>query len=715
MNHKKLLSLVMCLCLMAAALSAVAYAAPTDGLCPHHTAHDANCGYVEYKAEVPCTHTVHDSACGYAAPVAKFCAHTSHDSACGYAAAVAASCAHTSHDTVCGYAAPVAKFCAHTAHDGTCGYSAAVAESCDHLCSAEQACIDAGTCVHVHDATSCVNYVSPKAEIACGHVCAAELGCVAAKDEVPCGHVCAAELGCVAAKDEVPCGHVCSADQGCVAAKDEVPCKHLQDTHDDTCGYSAEVPENTCTFAQGCSDCNPFLKAFVTVASAGSYSGLPKTPEVTVVIDDVTLVLGIDYSIEYTNNVNAGTETATVTVTGMGSYAGHTASRKFSIAPAELNITADNVSKTYGEADPAFTYTVSGLMQNESPDAVLGGTLVRSPGEDAKDYEIFGGSLAIKEGVTNYRIRTFTRGKLTIEKKALTVTAADQAIVYGTALDETKVAADALVSGDTLASATLTPSTTDVVADGTITPKDAVIKNASGTNVAGNYNITYVPGKLSITAKEVTPTIELSPNRFAYTGQALKPTVKVMDGTTVIPASEYTLSYANNVNVGTASVSVADVDGGNYIIKAASAPFSIIQKQAYTIIAGNGQSYVSTNYYGISFTTNGPAANLTSIYIDNQPVSNAYYTVAPYTAMPGVNGSIVTLNTNLMNLLSNGTHSIVFNYSDGAVTGTFIKGAAAINGVRTGDDSAPGMMAIFMCLGLVGAAAILPALRKQRG
>lgn len=714
MNHKKLLSLVMCLCLMAAALSAVAYAAPTDGLCPHHTAHDANCGYVEYKAAVPCTHVCSAEAGCTAAAAEVPCGHVcSAELGCTAATAeVPCNDVHV-HDVACGYADAVAAVCAHTSHDGNCGYTADIPGTpCNHTCDIDEGCQNMGYCTHVHDAYC--NYTAGTSGTPCVHTCSAELGCIPAAAAQPCTYVHVHDSVCgYAPAKAASCAHT-SHDAVCgYAPAKEATCGHT--AHDASCGYSAEVPENTCTFAQGCSDCNPFLKAFVTVASAGSYSGLPKTPEVTVVIDDVTLVLGTDYSIEYTNNVNAGTETATVTVTGMGSYAGHTASRKFSIAPAELNITADNVSKTYGEADPAFTYTVSGLMQNDSPDAVLGGTLVRSPGEDAKDYEIFGGSLAIKEGVTNYRIRTFTRGKLAIEKKALTVTAADQAIVYGTALDETKVAADALVSGDTLASATLTPSTTDVVADGTITPKDAVIKNASGTNVAGNYNITYVPGKLSITAKEVTPTIELSPNRFAYTGQALKPTVKVMDGTTVIPASEYTLSYANNVNVGTASVSVADVDGGNYIIKAASAPFSIIQKQAYTIIAGNGQSYVSTNYYGISFTTNGPAANLTSIYIDNQPVSNAYYTVAPYTAMPGVNGSIVTLNTNLMNLLSNGTHSIVFNYSDGAVTGTFIKGAAAINGVRTGDDSAPGMMAIFMCLGLVGAAAILPALRKQRG
>ena len=63
-----------------------------------------------------------------------------------------------------------------------------------------------------------------------------------------------------------------------------------------------------------------------------------------------------------------------------------------------------------------------------------------------------------------------------------------------------------------------------------------------------------------------SPTITLSATSFVYDGQEKKPTVTVEDGNTTIPASEYTVSYSNNVNVGTATVTITDNEGGNYIV-----------------------------------------------------------------------------------------------------------------------------------------------------
>lgn len=679
MNHKKVFSLVICLCLMGAALSTAAYAAPTDGLCPHHTAHDELCGYVEAKAEVPCGH-VCDASLG-----------------CIVDSVPGAPCSHeTTHDATCGFVPATLPSCSHISHDDYCGGKEVVLVPCNHTCDIDEGCQYMGYCTHVHDAY-------------CGY------------EAVPgiCTHVCSAEAGCTEGTTGVPCGHT-THDELCGYAPAVVAtCAHT--VHDATCGYAMEKDEVPCTYALGCVECSPFLKAVVTVASDSKYDGTPKTPAVNVTIDGVALTEGVDYSLSYSDNVNAGT-TALVAVTGMGTYAGQSTAEYFGIAPADISIVIGNYTKIYGEDDPAFDYQVNGLVAPDTKDAVVSGSVVRNSGENGEDvgeYVLVPSHMSVIN--SNYKINSLTRGKLTIDKKAITVTAEENEVIYGTAPDTSKVKTDTLAAGDTLASVTLIPSSTDVTTEGTVTPKDAVIKNALGTDVTKNYEISYAAGKLIITAKEVTPVIELSPNRFIYNGYARIPTsVKVLDGTTVIPATEYTISYTNNINVGTASASVADVEGGNYIIKPSSAPFSIIaqqQAQGYSIVIGNGQTYNPANY-GMSFVVNAPAANLTGIVIDNQTVSPSYYTVAPYTnpAMPGVNGSAITLTGEFMNwnLLTNGTHSIVFVYSDGSATGSFIKGAASINGVRTGDDSAPGMMAIFMCLGLIGAASILPALRKQK-
>ena len=70
------------------------------------------------------------------------------------------------------------------------------------------------------------------------------------------------------------------------------------------------------------------------------------------------------------------------------------------------------------------------------------------------------------------------------------------------------------------------------------------------------------------------PTITLEKTYYFYDGTAKTPTVTVKDGETVIPASEYTVGYSNNTNVGTATVTITDKDGGNYTVSG-SATFEI--------------------------------------------------------------------------------------------------------------------------------------------
>ena len=76
-----------------------------------------------------------------------------------------------------------------------------------------------------------------------------------------------------------------------------------------------------------------------------TYDGTAKEPYVT----GTELVEGKDYTIEYKDNVNAGT--AKVIITGKGSYAG-TATKEFTISKAEQTVSAeDSYEKAYG-ADP---------------------------------------------------------------------------------------------------------------------------------------------------------------------------------------------------------------------------------------------------------------------------------------------------------------------------------------------------------------------------
>lgn len=78
------------------------------------------------------------------------------------------------------------------------------------------------------------------------------------------------------------------------------------------------------------------------------YDGKAKTPTVTVKNDTATLVKDTDYTVEYSNNTNAGT--ATVTVTGIGNYTG-TLTKTFTINKAPQTINATISSNTINIGD----------------------------------------------------------------------------------------------------------------------------------------------------------------------------------------------------------------------------------------------------------------------------------------------------------------------------------------------------------------------------
>ena len=92
--------------------------------------------------------------------------------------------------------------------------------------------------------------------------------------------------------------------------------------------------------------------------------------------------------------------------------------------------------------------------------------------------------------------------------------------------------------------------------------------------------------KWKITPKEVTPTIEVAP--CTYTGDALEPTVTVKDDTgNIIDPKEYEIFYSNNTNAGTATVTVKDVEGGNYVLSEAVKTFEITKAAAPAAEAGS--------------------------------------------------------------------------------------------------------------------------------
>ena len=109
--------------------------------------------------------------------------------------------------------------------------------------------------------------------------------------------------------------------------------------------------------------------ATVTVNGEYFYTNSPITPEVSVTWNGTQLTVNTDYTVNCTDNTNAGK--ATVTVTGTGNYIGKKM-ESFTIAPAQLNDATVKVNGTYTYTGPAQTPAAGDVV------VTLGGKTVPS-------------------------------------------------------------------------------------------------------------------------------------------------------------------------------------------------------------------------------------------------------------------------------------------------------------------------------------------------
>lgn len=132
--------------------------------------------------------------------------------------------------------------------------------------------------------------------------------------------------------------------------------------------------------------------------------------------------------------------------------------------------------------------------------------------------------------------------------------------------------------------------------------------------VEGNSNVNDIePATVQTSISGIivqNPTINLEYNQIDYDGTAKQPSVEVLDDDgNIISSSEYTVTYSDNVDAGTATVIITDVTGGTYIIngtktfKINSIDPTYIAPTAKTGLVYNGDSQLLLN--SGSVTTGG--------------------------------------------------------------------------------------------------------------
>ena len=160
------------------------------------------------------------------------------------------------------------------------------------------------------------------------------------------------------------------------------------------------------------------------------------------------------------------------------------------ITERTITVTADAISKEYGDLDPTLTYSAS-------PPLVAGdgftGSLTRAPGETLGDYEIQRGTLELS---SNYTM-TYVPGNLMIRERRITVRADVKSKVYGDpdpAL--TYTFSPSLVDGDSFGGALIREPSAEIV--GTY----GILQGTLQLN--RNYVIIYQIATLYITPRPIT-------------------------------------------------------------------------------------------------------------------------------------------------------------------------------------------------------------------
>lgn len=115
----------------------------------------------------------------------------------------------------------------------------------------------------------------------------------------------------------------------------------------------------------------PFPKVTISDITAATYTGkaITPTPTVTDQSTNEQLTLDTDYTLTYSDNINAGTS-AKVTITPKGdNYFGEPIEKTFTITEATLTITPKDEQFHYqDESDIYPTYTYSGQVEGETPE-----------------------------------------------------------------------------------------------------------------------------------------------------------------------------------------------------------------------------------------------------------------------------------------------------------------------------------------------------------
>jgi filamentous hemagglutinin family protein len=298
--------------------------------------------------------------------------------------------------------------------------------------------------------------------------------------------------------------------------------------------------------------------------------------------DTASVVSGLVYGTTANSFSNAGTFAITASGGTAANYNFAYAPGTLTITKALLTVTADNASREYGLANPAFTGSITGFRNSDSTSVVSG--LVYNTVADITSNAGTYGIVGAFATATNYDF-AYVPGTLTITKALLTVTANNATREYGLA--------DPTFTGSITG---LRNSDTASVISGLVYGSSAVLNSGIGTySITGsgatstNYDFSYIPGTLTITRALLTVTADDATREYGLANPTFTGTISGLragDTASVVSGLVYGTTANSFSNAGTFAITASGGTAANYNF--AYAPGTLtITKALLTVTADN--------------------------------------------------------------------------------------------------------------------------------
>ena len=289
-----------------------------------------------------------------------------------------------------------------------------------------------------------------------------------------------------------------------------------------------------------------------------TYTGSLIAPNITVSCNDVELVKNTDYTVSYSNNKNVGT--ATISITGIGDYTG-TITKNF-------NIVARDISDTTIGSIPNQTYTGNSI--SALPVITYNGATLTKGTDYTLTYS------------NNVNVGT---GTVTITGKGnFKGTTSKTFSISARAMSDTSVAN---ISSQTYTGNVISPLPTITYnnktlkkdTDYTLSYSNNINAGTATITITGKGNFTGTTSKtFSISARAMSDTSVVNVGSQTYTGNSILPLPTITyNNKTLKKDTDYTLSYSDNINAGTATITIT---GKGNFTGMTSTTFIITQKSA---------------------------------------------------------------------------------------------------------------------------------------